>query len=119
MSEHEEAGNIHRYYPRKTCASAAQLTESQHLGPVDHGMHENILVQMEASDIIPAEHLILRKYIAVMNDFFMCHPQLSHTHKLEINMSTLESASTNPFTALNIFSRASSSTQSSLSTTLK
>ena len=29
---------------------------------------------MEASDIIPAEHLILRKYIAVMNDFFMCHP---------------------------------------------
>lgn len=23
MSEHEEAGNIHRYYPRKTCASAA------------------------------------------------------------------------------------------------
>ena len=51
-----------------------QLTKSQHLSPVDHGMHENILVQMEASDIIPAEHLILRKYIAVMNDFFMRHP---------------------------------------------
>ena len=39
-----------------------QLTESQHLSPVDHGMHENILIQMEASDIIPVSYTHLDVY---------------------------------------------------------
>ena len=39
-------------------------------------MHQNILIQPEMPDIIPAEYLVLGQSIAIVNTFLMISPRL-------------------------------------------
>ena len=50
-----------------------ELAEFQHFRAVDDRMHEDVLVQPEASDIVPAENLVFRKDIVVADDFLVFH----------------------------------------------
>ncbi len=64
-----------------------QLTELQHLGSVDHRMHQNVLIQPETSDVIPTENLVLRKDIIITDhlDFLTLNVI---EHSMHINIMT-------------------------------
>ena len=50
-----------------------QLAQLEHFRTVDDRVHKNVLIQAEMADIVPAENLVLRKYIIIADDFFMGH----------------------------------------------
>ena len=52
-----------------------QTAVPEHLGPVDHGVHQDILAQHEVLHLIPAENPVLREGSAVAHDLLML---LSH-----------------------------------------
>ena len=50
-----------------------ELAEFEHLRAVDDRVHQDILIQAETSDIVPAEDLILRKYVVIADHFLVLH----------------------------------------------
>ncbi len=52
-----------------------QSAVPEHLGPVDHGMHQNVLAQHEVLHLVPTEDAVLREGRAVAHDLLVL---LSH-----------------------------------------
>ena len=50
-----------------------ELAQFQHFRAVDDGVHEDVLIQSEPADVVPAEDLVLRQDVVVTDHFLVFH----------------------------------------------
>ena len=55
------------------CFGRLKLAELEHLRAVDDRVHQDVLVQTETPDIVPAEDLVLREHVVIADHLLVLH----------------------------------------------